>query len=115
MTVTLAVPDNMEFLERRALFSEGPDPWGAPRFGSWCGFMTCQEAGVCGWGLLCALTPEDTEPRWSGLHCWEGLKASLLLQAQDSFISVCTELEKKHHVVKFGCKPWKWRLEHHTP
>lgn len=25
-----------------------------------------------GWGLLCVLTPKDTEPCWSGLHRWEG-------------------------------------------
>lgn len=39
---------------------------------------------------LCA----DPEPCWSEPHCQEGPKASLLLQAQDSFISVCIELEK---------------------
>lgn len=51
-------PYHTEFLERKALFSEGPAPWGGgPRSGSSRGFMTCQEAGVCGWGLLCVLSP----------------------------------------------------------
>lgn len=90
-------PYDLKFLERKALFSEGPAPWGRPRSGSSCGFMTCQEAGMCrrGEGLLRVLTPKDTEPCWSG-HATRRVPRPLflLLQAQDSFISVCTELEK---------------------
>lgn len=90
VTVTLAVPYNMKLLERKALFSGGPALWGASQSGSLCGFTTCRRRECA--GEACSVC--RPEPCWSELHCREGPKASLLPQAQDSFISVCIELEK---------------------